>query len=169
MCILNHTSTEDDVEQVLAFLEHAEPIPPRPHYDRDEPVVEAVPLFARLEPAERSAFEELAFEREVAAGGRVIERWDTSRELYVLEDGHADVYVNGDVVNTLRPGDHFGEIAALEWSAGFARSRAADVVARDDVLLRVLDPTSLSTLLLRFPRLETELRRSAHDRLRRAR
>jgi hypothetical protein len=37
------------------------------------------------------------------------------------------------------------------------------------VLLRVLDPTSLGLLLERFPRLETELRRSAHDRLRRSR
>jgi glutamate/tyrosine decarboxylase-like PLP-dependent enzyme len=169
LCILNHTTTVADVDAVLDFLEHADPIPPRSHYERDEAVVEAVPLFARLEPEERAAFEELASEREVDAGAHVVERWETSRELYVLAAGHADVYVNGDVVNTLRPGDHFGEIAALEWGAGFARSRAADVVARDDVRLRVLDPTSLRMLLERFPRLETELRRSAHDRLRRAR
>jgi glutamate/tyrosine decarboxylase-like PLP-dependent enzyme len=169
LCILNHTTTVADVDAVLDFLEHADPIPPRSLYERDEAVVEAVPLFARLEPEERAAFEELASEREVDAGAHVVERWETSRELYVLAAGHADVYVNGDVVNTLRPGDHFGEIAALEWGAGFARSRAADVVARDDVRLRVLDPTSLRMLLERFPRLETELRRSAHDRLRRAR
>ena len=54
--------------------------------------------------------------------------------------GTVDVLVDGEIVATLRAGDYFGEIAALEWGAGFARSRAATVVARDDVRLRVLEP-----------------------------
>jgi aromatic-L-amino-acid decarboxylase len=169
LCILNHTSTADDVDAVLDFLEHADPIAPSERYARDEGVLEAVPLFARLDADERSAFEELAETREVDVGARVVERWETGRELFVLARGSADVHVDGEVVTTLRPGDHFGEIAALEWGAGFARSRAADVVARDDLVLHVLDETALRNLLQRFPRLEAELRRSAHDRLRRAR
>jgi CRP-like cAMP-binding protein len=72
-------------------------------------------------------------------------------------------------VTTLRPGDYFGEIAALEWGAGFARSRAATVVARDHVRVRVLAPDALARLLQEFPRLEAEIRHTAHERLRRAR
>jgi len=72
-------------------------------------------------------------------------------------------------VGTLRPGDYFGEIAALEWGAGFARSRAASVVARDDVRARVLGLPAFAELLRRFPRLESELTRTAQKRLRRAR
>jgi CRP-like cAMP-binding protein len=87
----------------------------------------------------------------------------------VLEEGIADVVVDGDLVRTLRSGDYFGEIAALEWGAGYARSRAASVVARVDVRLRVLDQPSVAELLGRFPRLEAEIRRTAHERLRRAR
>jgi len=99
----------------------------------------------------------------------IVERWDTTREFFVLEDGLADVVVEGKVVTTLRPGDYFGEIAALEWGAGFARSRAATVIARGDVQLRVLAPEALAQFLGEFPRIEREIRRTAHERLRRAR
>jgi aromatic-L-amino-acid decarboxylase len=169
MCILNHTTRADDVEQVLAFLETAEPIAAGPAYDRHEQVPAAVSLFARLAPEEAAAFAELAVERRAAAGRTIVEQWDTTREFFVVEDGLADVVVDGDVVTTLRPGDYFGEIAALEWGAGFARSRAATVIARDDVRLRVLEPAALVRLLGMFPRIERELRRTAHERLRRAR
>ncbi len=87
----------------------------------------------------------------------------------MLEAGLADVVLEGEVVATLRPGDYFGEIAALEWGAGFARSRAATVIARGDVKLHVLAPEALAQLLGRFPRIEREIRRTAHDRLLRAR
>jgi CRP-like cAMP-binding protein len=79
------------------------------------------------------------------------------------------VVVDGSVVSTLRAGEFFGEIAALEWGAGFARARSASVVARDDVRVRVVDPEALATLLAAAPRLEREIRLLAHDRLRRAR
>jgi CRP-like cAMP-binding protein len=98
-----------------------------------------------------------------------VEQWSTSRELFVVVDGTVEVRVGEEVVGTMRQGEHFGEIAALEWGAGFAHSRAATVFARDDVVLRVIEPDDLHSLLERFPRLDAELRRSAGERLRRAR
>jgi aromatic-L-amino-acid decarboxylase len=169
MCILNHTTQAEDVERVLAFLETAEPVAGAPAYDRHEQLPAAVSLFTRLAPDEAAAFAELALERRVASEQAIVERWDTTREFFVLEEGLADVVVEGTVVTTLRPGDYFGEIAALEWGAGFARSRAATVIARSDVQLRVLEPAALAQLLAAFPRIERELRRTAHERLRRAR
>jgi glutamate/tyrosine decarboxylase-like PLP-dependent enzyme len=169
MCILNHTTRADDVERVLSFLERAEPVAVAPAYDRHEQLPAAVPLFARLASDEAVVYAELAFELHVAAQQTIVQRWDTTRDLFVLEDGLADVVVEGEVVATLRPGDYFGEIAALEWGAGFARSRAATVVARTDARLRVLAPAALAQLLVTFPRIERELRRTAHERLRRAR
>jgi len=169
LCILSHTTTERDVEQVLAFLERAEPVEAATKRDPHATLTTTVPLFARLEPAETDALAGAGRVQDVAPGEHIVERWDTSRDFFVLERGLADVVVEGTHVTTLRAGDHFGEIAALEWSAGFARSRAATVVARDDVRVRVLDPATLQSLLARFPRLEDELRRSAHERLRRAR
>jgi glutamate/tyrosine decarboxylase-like PLP-dependent enzyme len=169
LCILNHTTTQEDVEAVLDFLERAEPVAEPPSYRRDAGVAEALPLFARLEPAEAEAFVGLAAARSVEAGERVVERWERSRELYVIEAGEADVLVGGEIVASLGAGDHFGEIGALGWGAGFARSRAADVVSRTALRLLVLDEAALGQLLRRFPRLEDELRRAAHARLRRVR
>jgi glutamate/tyrosine decarboxylase-like PLP-dependent enzyme len=169
LCILNHTTRAQDVEQVLGFLETAKPAEAGGAYDRHAAVPSTVSLFARLEPDESAAFARLGAERAVAGGDAIVERWDTSRDFYVLERGLADVVVDGDVVTTLRPGDYFGEIAALEWGAGFARSRAATVVAREDVRVRVLAADALRQLLETFPRLESEIRHTAHERLRRAR
>jgi len=169
LCILNHTTRAEDVERVLEFLETAEPVAAAPTYDRHESVPSAVPLFARLEPAESLAVALRSTERRAAPGETIVERWDTTRDFFVVREGLIDVIVGGETVTTLRAGDYFGEIAALEWGAGFARSRAATVVARDDVRLRVLEPQSLAGLLDEFPRLEAELRHTAHERLRRAR
>jgi glutamate/tyrosine decarboxylase-like PLP-dependent enzyme len=166
LCVLNHTSTAADVEAVLAFLETADPVRPPDEYERDPAVPETVPLFARLTPDEHCAFRSLSRPQVFADGAEIVHRWDMTRELYVLEHGLADVVREGDHVATLRCGDYFGEIGALEWGAGFARSRVASVVARADVGVRVLEPQALDSLLRAFPRLEAEIRHTAHARLR---
>jgi selenocysteine lyase/cysteine desulfurase len=169
MCILGHATRAGDIERVLEFLETAAPAAGAPAYERDRQVPATVSLFARLAADEAASFAALAVARTVVAGEPIVERWDTTRDFFVVEAGLADVVVDGVAVMTLRPGDYFGEIAALEWGAGFARSRAATVVARDDVRLHVLEPGALAQFLHAFPRVEDELRRTAHERLRRAR
>ncbi|HUQ22913.1 MAG TPA: aminotransferase class I/II-fold pyridoxal phosphate-dependent enzyme [Gaiellaceae bacterium] len=166
LCILNHTSGAEDVERVLAFLESAEPVPAPAGYDPHADVGESLPVFGRLEPAEAELLEELSSPRSAAAGDTVVAQWDTGRDFFVVVHGAVDVLIDGEVVATLRAGEFFGEIAALEWGAGFARSRIATVIARHDVELRVLPPDQLALLLDAFPRLEREIRRRAHDRLR---
>ena len=84
-------------------------------------------------------------------GETVVTRWDTSRDFYVIESGLVDVILDDVLVATLRPGDYFGEIAALEWGARFARPRIATVVARGAARFRVLEPEALQQLLEEFP------------------
>ncbi len=169
ICILNHTSTAEDVEQVLSFLASAEPVAAVALTARDSGIAPSEPLFTRLEPGEADLLASLSTGRAYARGETIVERWDMSRDFYVVESGTADVAVDGDIVASLCAGDYFGEVAALEWGAGFARGRSATVVASDDVHLRVLEPQALAQLLAAAPRLERELRLLAHDRLRRAR
>jgi aromatic-L-amino-acid decarboxylase len=169
LCILGHATRTEHVEGVLRFLESAEPRAGVAAYERHQAVPSVVPIFARLAADEDAAVAALGTERVVAAGETVVERWDTSRDFFVVRDGTADVFVEGELVATLRAGEYFGEIAALEWGAGYARSRAATVVARDDVRLLVLTPDQLAQLVERFPRVEDELRLAASERLRRAR
>jgi aromatic-L-amino-acid/L-tryptophan decarboxylase len=166
LCILNHTTRAEDVQQVLDFLETAEPLGPAPEYERHEQLPTTVPLFARLDVSEAAALGARSTERGVASGETVVSRWDTSRDFYVIEEGLVDVIFDDELVATLRPGDYFGEIAALEWGARFARPRIATVVARGTVRLRVLEPAALQQLLEEFPRLEAEIRHTAHRRMR---
>ncbi len=166
LCILNHTSTANDVEQVIAFLESAEPVAAPAGYDPHADVGDSVPVFARLEAAEAELLATLSTELRAAEGDTIVARWETSRDFFVLEEGAVDVVIGEEVVSTLRAGECFGEIAALEWGAGYARSRIATVIARRDVRLRVLEPDALARLLEAFPRLEREIRRRAYDRLR---
>ena len=167
LCILNHSTRAEDVERVLAFFETAEPTATvTDGYDRTSAVPGAVPLFARLRPAEAALLATLGNEQRVAEGAAVVSQWETSRDLYVLERGTAEVRFRGEALATLRDGDYFGEIGALEWGAGFARSRAATVVAIGDLRLRVLSSDELRRLLDAFPRIEAEIRRTAHERLR---
>jgi glutamate/tyrosine decarboxylase-like PLP-dependent enzyme len=175
LCILNHTTTADDVEQVLTFLESADPVDTASVTERDH-LVESdqrfgprQPLFARLAPREALLLDSLSSRHSFAAGETVVERWEVNRDFYVVEEGTVDVKLEGEIAATLRAGEFFGEVAALEWGAGFARGRSATVVARDDVRLRVVGPAALAHLLAGAPRLERELRVSAHERLRRAR
>ena len=166
LCILNHTSGAEDVERVLDFLETAEPVAAPAGYDPHADVGDCLPVFGRLEPPESELLEALSSERRAAVGETVIAQWETGRDFFVVEHGAVDVVIDGEVVATLRAGEFFGEIAALEWGAGFARSRIATVVARHELRLRVLAPEQLARLLETFPRLEREIRRQAHDRLR---
>src|SRR4051812_43212109 len=169
LCILGHASRKEDVDAVLDFLARSEPLDGAGRYDRDRDLPAAVPLFSRLDVTEAAAFEAASRLTSASAGETIVEQWSTSRELFVIVQGMVDVRVGDEVVGTMRQGEHFGEIAALEWGAGFAHSRAATAVARDDVQLRVVEPDDLRLLLERFPRLDAELRRSAGERLRRAR
>jgi len=166
LCILNHTSTAEDVDAVLEFLETAKPRGATQGYERHEQLPTTVPLFARLEPPEARALAALSTECEVDAGAAVVSRWETSRDFYVIEDGLVDVLLEDQLIATLRTGDYFGEIAALEWGARFAKPRIATVVARCATRLRVLEPAALQELLEEFPRLESEIRHTAHRRIR---
>ena len=84
-----------------------------------------MPVFARLEVPEAELLATLSTELRVAAGETIVARWETSRDFFVLEEGAVDVVIDDEVVSTLRAGEFFGEIAALEWGAGYARSRIA--------------------------------------------
>src|SRR5207253_3016601 len=66
----------------------------------------------------------------------------------------------------LGSGDLFGELAALDWGAGFGYARTADVVATSSARLLVLAPATLAELIRRAPQVEVTLRRTARDRAR---
>src|SRR4051812_33472433 len=168
LCPLNHSTRAEDVERVLEFLATAEPAEGRRREPlaRDAEVGEGwlrssasvdvdalarVPLFASLTREELQRIAELARVREAAPGERIVAQWTASRDFYVVLDGSVDVLVGDEHVGDLGPGEHFGEIAALEWGAGFSYPRLATVVASAPSRLLVFAERAFAVLVDEFP------------------
>ncbi len=182
LCILNHATTAADVNAVLDFFEAAEirdddaaaGIEP----DRDPPVdrswavqarldadaVRRIGLFAGIGDDEAAILLTGATERTVAAGDRIVEEWDVSRELYGVLDGIVRVVRDGRDVAMFAPGAHFGEIAALDWGGGYGYPRLATVEAVTATRLLVIEPESLGALMRASPAVAARIERSAEER-----
>ena len=181
MCVLNHQSTPEDVEAVLAFLETAEPQAPEPARERHPSIVSAwpglpqadlpslreLPLFAGLEPGQAAQVAARASLREVARGEPVIEQWDLGAEFFVIVEGTATVTVDGQQARELGRGDFFGELRALEWGAGYAYPRLASVLATSPLRLLVFPEGVLAQLVERYPALDRVIREAVAERLQR--
>ena len=73
--------------------------------------------------------------------------------------------VDGREVNTLGPGDHLGEIAAIDWGRDFSYGRTANVVAVDDATLAAFPAAALRELMTDVPEIDRAVRRIAQARL----
>ena len=179
LCVLNHQSTEADVEQVLGFLETAEPEAREPERERhpaivsswpglpnaDVPSLRALPLFAGLEPDQAALVAAQASVREAAAGEQVIEQWSLGSEFFVILEGTATVSVDGQPARELGAGDFFGELRALEWGSGYAYPRLASVQASSPLRLLVFPEGSLQELVERYPSVGAAVREAVAERL----
>jgi CRP-like cAMP-binding protein len=164
--VLNHTTTADDVERVLDFLAVAEPLADArgvATYERHPSLSAGGAVRPRLVDLARGCT--VGEERLAAAGDTIVERWDTSREFYVVLEGTAEVRINGDRLQSLGAGDVFGELAAREWLARFAFPRLATVVATSPLRLFVLPSGELDRLAREHPEIESELRALMRERL----
>jgi aromatic-L-amino-acid/L-tryptophan decarboxylase len=181
LCVLNHTSSLEDVERVLEFLEAASPQaeddarryerhpaivsswPGLP--DADVPSLRTLPLFAELEPDQAALIGKRASLREAASGETVVEQWTLGRDFYVILEGSAAVSIDDEHARDLGPGDFFGELTALDWGAGFTYPRLASVRATSPLRLLVFPDGSLSELVRRYPSIDRQVRAAVAERL----
>lgn len=90
-------------------------------------------LDSKLAKGNRTLAEEIAREAQVRAfkkGETLIEQGGEDNQVYILISGACDVIVNGKVVNHRGPGDHIGEMAAIQPS----QARSATILATEPVL-----------------------------------
>ena len=179
--MLNHTTEREDVDAVLDFLERAEPPagPAEPRYERHPDVAEGwlgrpeslaaairmQPLFASLDPGEVEHAASLASWGFGDPGEPLIAEGETERQFFVILEGTVDVFVEGEHVRSLRPGEFFGELAALDWGAGFGYSRLATVVAGSPLRLLVFPGGALPELVKRHPDVAQQIRAAVQERL----
>ncbi len=193
-CILNHGTRWTDVEEVLDWFATRPVPPAGPGEPRagasagigSEDVtadltadltagwpaasgdlvdrLRAIPLFHDIGGRWLGRVATAGRRRHVPAGAAAVRQWEVDREFFVLLDGAADVVGRAGSLGTLGPGDFFGELAALDWGAGFGYPRLATVTARTDLDLLVLSDAELAELMAAVPEVDARVRAVAGRR-----
>lgn len=122
--------------------------------------ITSVPLFARCSRREIAEVASIADEVDAKAGRVLMEEGESGREFFVLVSGAADVRRNGRKINSLGPGDFFGEIALVSRSP-----RTATVTATEDSHLLVITASAFRALLDHSPRIQLRVLEALADRL----
>jgi aromatic-L-amino-acid/L-tryptophan decarboxylase len=183
LCILNHSTSQAEVDRALELAAtlavEAAPGPPtiaresyptieagwvgRSSLDADE--LRSFALFGSLEREQAERVLHTAHEHDALTGEAVVEQWQISRDLYVVMNGAVAITVDGDCVRTLGPGEFFGELAAIDWGAGFGRTRSATVTATEPTRLLLLDWVLVNWLMQAAPAFGERLEKASRERL----
>ncbi|HRK22614.1 MAG TPA: cyclic nucleotide-binding domain-containing protein, partial [Fimbriimonadaceae bacterium] len=107
-----------------------------------------------------SLFQNERENRTIAAGEYVFREGDLGAEAFVILEGEVEVEVEGRLIETLGPGDIFGEMAIISSSP-----RSATVRAKSEVILAVLDERRFQFLVQQTPRFAIHMMRLMADRL----
>jgi MFS family permease len=83
----------------------------------------------------------------------------------VILEGRVVVERDGTRLADRARGDFFGELAALDWGAGFGYARLATVTATEPLRLLVLAPAHLARLMAENPGIDEQVRRAVRERL----
>jgi hypothetical protein len=124
-----------------------------------------VPAFEAIGADQAARLLAAAREITVRAGDAVIERWALARTFYLVRSGALEVRIDDHLVNTLGPGDHFGEVGAIDWGRDFGYGRTATVIATEDTRLVTIPAAALRALMAESPDVDRAIRRIAQERL----
>jgi CRP/FNR family transcriptional regulator, cyclic AMP receptor protein len=109
-------------------------------------LISKVPLFSRLSKKEQQDVARIADEMDLPAGKSMAKEGERGREFFVLLDGSADVFKGGELINRMKKGDFFGEIALVT-----RMPRTATVTATTDVRVLVITERDFAALLKKSP------------------
>ena len=123
-------------------------------------LIRKVPLFSRLSKSELKDLAMLADEIDLRDGKEMTRQGAAGREFFVLLEGTADVRKNGRKINSLGPGDFFGEIALVS-----REPRTATVTATSPVRTLVITDRSFRRLLDESPQVKTKVMEAMATRL----
>jgi CRP/FNR family transcriptional regulator, cyclic AMP receptor protein len=123
-------------------------------------LISKVPLFERMSKRELEQIASVADEIDLAEGKELTREGEAGREFFVLLEGTADVTQDGERVNSLEPGDFFGEIALI--SDG---PRTATVTATSPVRTLVVTARSFQRLVDEMPEIQRHVLAAAAERL----
>jgi CRP-like cAMP-binding protein len=102
---------------------------------------------------------------DAAAGDEVVRRWDSDRSFYLILSGRYDVFIDTQLIRTLGPGGHFGELAARDWGGGYGYTRLATVRCAEPGRLLKLASEDFQWLTETEPTVQAELAKVLAERL----
>jgi CRP-like cAMP-binding protein len=116
--------------------------------------------FAALSPAERKMLARIVDEFAAPAGAAIVSEGDFGYEFMVIEEGSVDVIRHGERIDTMGPGDFFGELAVLADGG----HRNASIVATSPVRGLRLSAHDMRTVRERMPRIGEQIDSVIADR-----
>ena len=99
--------------------------------------------------------------RDLKAGDVIFRQYDMGAEMYVVLDGEVDLTIDSKLMETLGPGEPFGEMALIDQSP-----RVATAVARTDCRLAIIPEKRFLFLVQQTPYFALHIMKVMADRLR---
>ena len=176
LCILNPTSSEEHVRLVVEHFAGA-PVPAAAPGGADadfradviagldDGVLGTVPLLAGVPASIIRGVHARGVWLDVAAGEEVVRRWASGRLFYIILSGRYDVFIDGRLIRTMGPGDHFGELAARDWGGGYGYARLATVRCAEPGRVLTLTSEDFQWLVNSEPTVKARLAQSLAERL----
>ena len=131
---------------------------------RDEKLdlLHRIPLFAGLGKRELERLGMLADEVDVPAGKVLMRQGDHGDEMMIVVSGEVSVDRNGQRINTLGPGDWFGEMALLDGGP-----RTATVTSTSPMRMLVVNHRDFHAVMDEFPGVAAQVLATLSHRIRR--
>jgi CRP/FNR family transcriptional regulator len=128
-----------------------------------EDTLNRVPLFSGVKPKELKKLDRRMTERTFNEGDTITTQGESGIGFFVIEDGNATVSVGGEIVRTLGPGEHFGEIALIDNGP-----RSATIIASTDLRCRGMSAWEFRPFVEEHPEVAWALLETLVSRLREA-
>jgi CRP-like cAMP-binding protein len=123
-------------------------------------MIQKVPLFARCSKRELAEVASIADEVDLREGKSLTREGDRGREFFVLIEGTADVVRRGKKINSMGPGDFFGEIALVS-----RVPRTATVTTTSPVRALVVTDRAFRGLLQHSPEIQLKVLEALAERV----
>ena len=125
-----------------------------------------ISIFEGLPEAELSALQELCITRTYPKNTVIINEGDQANAMFICTSGKVQVYVSDEngkefVLNSMGPGEYFGELSLLD-----DETRSASVITTDKSTFSILYKDDFSKVVLNHPDIALVLLRNLASRIR---
>ena len=124
-------------------------------------MLKRVPLFAGVKDRDLGRLAKVLSERTFAEGEAITTEGESGVGFFVIEHGNATVSLKGEIIRTLGPGDHVGEIALIDEGP-----RSATVTASTDVRCRGMAAWEFRSFVQEHPEVAWPLLQTLASRFR---